>query len=229
MKPTTSKKEELVAIEVWDWQTRVLHWLNAILIISLVIIILGAEAVEELGFGEATEDWLKSTHAQVGRIFAITLTLRILWGFVGNRYARWSDMLPFTQEKRRAIVENIRWYLSGFRGKAPVHIGHNPLASLFYIALFIVLVVQALTGLLLAGIEFNMFPASLLTAGLDEHSLEELEEAIEEIHEFGLWFVIFFFIAHMTGLIAHHLFDRGGLLGSMIQGKKYFKKDELEL
>lgn len=229
MKPTTSKKEELVAIEVWDWQTRVLHWLNAILIISLVILILGAEAVEELGFGEATEDWLKSTHAQVGRIFTITLTLRILWGFVGNRYARWSDMLPFTQEKRRAIVENIRWYLSGFRGKAPVHIGHNPLASLFYIALFIVLVVQALTGLFLAGIEFNMFPASLLTAGFDEHTLEELEEAIEEIHEFGLWFVIFFFIAHMTGLIAHHLFDRGGLLGSMIHGKKYFKKDELEL
>ncbi len=222
-------KEELVAIEVWDWQTRTLHWLNAILIISLVVLILGAEAVEEFGLGEATEDWLESIHAQAGRIFAITLTLRIIWGFVGNRYARWSDMLPFTKEKRRAIAENMKWYLSGFRGKAPVHIGHNPLASLFYIALFTVLLVQALTGLLLAGMEFNMSPANLVTAGLGEEAIEELEEAIEEIHEFGLWFVIFFFIAHMAGLIAHHLFDRGGLLGSMVHGKKYFKKDELEL
>ena len=33
----------------------------------------------------------------------------------------------------------------------------------------------------------------------------------------------------MAGLVAHHLFDRGGLLGSMIHGKKYFKKDEIEL
>ena len=222
-------QDELVSMEVWDWQTRLLHWLNAILIISLVVLILGAEAVEELGFAESTEEWLKSLHAQVGRIFAITLTLRIIWGFAGNRYARWSDMLPFTEEKRRAIAQNIGWVLSGFRGKPPVHVGHNPLASLLYLALFGVLIVQALTGLLLAGIEFNMFPASILTAGLSEHALEELEEAIEEIHEFGLWFVIFFFIAHMAGLVAHHLFDRGGLLGSMIHGKKYFKKDEIEL
>ncbi len=229
MQKNINNKEELVAIEVWDWQTRILHWLNAILITSLVIIILGAEGVEEFGLGEPMEDWLKAIHAQVGRIFVITFTLRIIWGFMGNRYARWADIFPFTEDKRRAIVENIEWFLSGFRTKAPVYVGHNPLASLFYIAIFAVLMVQALTGLLLAGIEFGMFPASLFTAGLDEHSLEELEETIKQIHELGLWFVIFFFVAHMTGLIAHHLFDRGGLLGSMIHGKKYFKKDELEL
>ena len=227
-KNNDTQNEELVAVKVWDWQTRVLHWLNALLVISLVLLILGYEGLEEMGRDDLAERF-EELHAYFGGFFAVTFTLRVIWAFMGNKYARWSDIVPYTKEKITALKENIKWFLSGFKNKAPLVVGHNPVASLLYIALFFVLLAQIVTGLLLAGIEFDMFPGNLITGGLGEHAVEEIEEVAEEIHEFGLWFVIGFFIFHMGGLLIHHLFDRGGLLASMIHGKKYFRKEDLEL
>ena len=43
---------ERVLVDVWDWPTRVLHWLNALLVISLIVRILGVEWMEERGIGQ---------------------------------------------------------------------------------------------------------------------------------------------------------------------------------
>ncbi|MCK5236423.1 MAG: cytochrome b/b6 domain-containing protein [Deltaproteobacteria bacterium] len=223
------ENNEIVTVKVWDWQTRVLHWLNAALVISLVLLILGYEGLEALGVEKSAREPLEDMHVYLGRFFVVTLALRIIWGFLGNKYARWSDMIPFSKEKRAALVANLKWFAGGFRTKAPVNVGHNPVASLLYIAVIVVLVMQAVTGLLLAGLEHNMFPGTLITDGLSYEAAEELEEVAEEIHEFGLFFVIFFFASHMAGLVIHRLFDRGGLLGSMLHGKKYFKKDDIDI
>ena len=40
---------ERVLVDVWDWPTRILHWLNAGIVIALIVLILGAEWMEELG------------------------------------------------------------------------------------------------------------------------------------------------------------------------------------
>ena len=217
-----------MAVNVWELQNRALHWLKALLVISLVLLILGYEGLEEMGRDDLAERF-EELHAYFGGFFAVTFTLRVIWAFMGNKYARWSDIVPYTKEKIVALTENISWFLSGFKNKAPLVVGHNPVASLLYIALFFVLLAQIVTGLLLAGIEFDMFPGNLITGGLGEHAIEEIEEVAEEIHEFGLWFVIGFFIFHMGGLLIHYLFDRGGLLASMLHGKKYFSKKDLEL
>ncbi len=109
---------------------------------------------------------LEELHAYVGRILAVTFILRVVWGFAGNKYARFSDMIPYTGERWLSIWANIKWYLGGCRAEPPVSMGHNPLASLFYLAFFFVLALQAVTGILLAGVEFDIFPGSLITGGL---------------------------------------------------------------
>lgn len=219
-----TNNQEFVAVNVWDWQTRVLHWTNATLVISLAILALGFEAFEELGM---SEDYLKEIHAYIGYVFVFTLSLRILWGFIGNEYARWLDIIPYKKERWQTIWDNVKWYLSGFKKRPPVVIGHNPLASIFYIALFLVLVSQALTGLVLSGIEFGLAPFGSLFSQYDHDLKEAIEDISEEIHEFGLWFIIFFFFAHMTGLLVHTIFEKTGLFSSMLHGKKYFPKNDL--
>lgn len=151
---------EYMTVSVWDWQTRVLHWINALLVITLILLILSVEGLEFLGVEKSVRKSVKVLHAYIGYILVFTLLLRILWGFLGNKFARWKDIIPYKEERWLAIWENLNWYLNGLKGKPPIAIGHNPFASLFYIALFLVLISQSITGLLLAGLEFNLFPAS---------------------------------------------------------------------
>lgn len=239
---------------MWDLPTRVLHWTNAALLLVLLALGLGFEAFESMGWNE---DALERFHATVGHVFVVTFILRIIWGFTGNRYARFSDIIPWTGEAWKKIAANVRWVLGGMKGDPPVSVGHNPLASLFYIAVFVVLIGQSYTGVMLAGEEFDMFPGRVLasaevtdvqvvsTAWADEdygyedeehgHGAEGFEggesashEAYEEFHEFGMWFIIFYLAAHLTGLILHEVGEKRGLLRSMFTGKKVFRKDELK-
>lgn len=217
---------ERVLVDVWDWPTRVLHWLNALLVISLIVLILGVEWMEELGIEKKLRRPVKEWHAWLGHVFMVTLFLRIIWGFIGNKYARFSDILPLKSWQWNAIGHNIKWYLSGFRGRAAKAIGHDPLAAVFYTVLFIVLISQAVTGMLLSGAEFNTFPGTLFTAGMSEEALEELEHSLEGLHEAGLIFLFFFIAAHLIGLVAHELKEKTGLFTSMVNGKKCLPKED---
>jgi Ni,Fe-hydrogenase I cytochrome b subunit len=216
---------ERVLVDVWDRPLRILHWVNMLLVVALALLMLGDLSMEYLGVGEETRDRVARLHATVGYVLACTFSLRLIWGFLGNKYSSWCDIIPYKKEQRQAIAHNIKWYLSGFRGSAAKVVGHDPLASLFYIALFLVLASQAATGLFLAGTEFQMFPGSLLAGSLSGSAAETLEEAFEEVHEFGFWFIIFFICAHLGGLVVHEVKERTGLFSSMIHGKKYLSAD----
>lgn len=220
-----NENERRTLVDSWDAPTRVLHWVNAILIIVLGAMMLSLEGLESFGLDDdIIEEAVEKLHAYIGYVLAVTFSLRALWGFAGNKYARWSDIIPYRKEQRQGIGADIRWYLSGFKGSPAKAAGHDPLASLFYIAVFIVLASQAVTGIIMAGMEFDMFPGPLFNEGADGE--EGIGEAFEEIHEFGLWFFIFFLFAHLGGLIVHEIKEKTGLFTSMINGKKYFPEDE---
>lgn len=220
------KGSEVRLTDAWDWQTRVLHWTNAILVLSLVLLMLVKSGMGAIGIDKALRRPVKELHAYIGLLFMITLSLRVIWGFIGNKYALWTDIFPVTKEQRAAIGQSLRWYLSGFKGSPARAVGHDPLASLVYIALFAVLISQAATGFILSGLEFKMFPATLLTGGLGEGAAEALAGGLEEVHEFGMLFMFFFIFAHLGGLVVHEVKERTGLFSSMIHGKKYFPKDK---
>lgn len=219
---------ERVLVDAWDWPTRVLHWVNALLVIALIVLILGLEWVADLGVAKPVRRPIKEWHAWLGHVFVITLSLRILWGFIGNKYARFSDIIPLKGSQWQAIGHNIKWYLSGFKGRAAKAIGHDPLAAVFYTILFIVLIGQAITGMLLSGAELNTFPGNLFTGGMDEEALEGLEHTLEELHEAGFMFIIFFIAAHLFGLVVHEVREKTGLLTSMINGKKCLRREDAE-
>lgn len=217
---------ERVLVDVWDWPTRVLHWVNALLVIALIVLILGAEWLEELGVDRALRRPLKEWHSWLGHLFMITFSMRLIWGFAGNKYARFSDILPIRSWQWQAIGHNIRWYLSGFRGRAAKAVGHDPLAAIFYTVLFIVLISQAVTGMLLSGADFQSFPGTLFTGGMGEQALEAMEEPLEELHEAGYVFILFFLAAHIFGLVAHEVREKTGLLSSMVHGRKYLRRED---
>lgn len=222
-----------VAVEVWDAPTRILHWLNALTVMTLVVFALTMEeGLDLLALSDEAEeplkDALKLMHSYAGYFLAVTYTARVIWGFVGNKHARFIDMVPYKKEDWVAIAANIRWYLSGLRGHAPVSIGHNPLASLFYLPLFVVLGLQVVTGVILAGLEYSVFPGTVIQSIYGIEGVDTWGDAAEEVHEFGMYFILFYFCCHMGGLIVHELGEKSSMVSAMIHGRKYFPRGSVK-
>lgn len=111
------------AERVWDPFVRLFHW-------SLV----GAVALE-LWLLEAGDP----PHRWVGYAAAALVLLRLAWGFVGPRHARFADFWP--------TPTRLRAHLRAWRGgPAPASPGHNPLGALMMLTLMLLVLLLALTG-----------------------------------------------------------------------------------
>lgn len=110
-------------ILLWDFPTRLFHWL-------LVAAIAGAYFT-----GETGGNWLV-WHGRLGLLIVGLITFRIVWGFIGSTYAR------FTSFVRGPTA--IKAYFAGqWHG-----LGHNPLGALSVLGLIALISLQFTTGLL---------------------------------------------------------------------------------
>lgn len=111
------------AMYVWDPFVRLFHW-------SLVAcVLLNLFVLEE---GEAPHRW-------AGYAAAALVGLRVLWGVVGSRHARFADWWP-TPARLRAHLH--AW----LTGTPDDHPGHNPLGALMMLALMALVLALGVTG-----------------------------------------------------------------------------------
>jgi cytochrome b len=93
-------------IKVWDLLVRLLHW-------SLVVSVVGAWL---------TREGNELRHVQLGYAALAIVALRVGWGFVGSRYARFVDFV-------RSPGETFDYLRALIAHREPRHIGHNPLGG----------------------------------------------------------------------------------------------------
>ena len=111
-----------VTVEVWDFPIRLFHWT---LVLALVVGYITAR------LGGSWIDW----HGRIGLLILGLLVFRLIWGFIGSTYARFTSFFP-------------TWgrLLAYFKGRWQ-GIGHNPLGALSVLALLALLFLQVGTGL----------------------------------------------------------------------------------
>lgn len=204
-------------IYVWDPIVRLGHWLLVAAFITAYI----------------TEGDVMPLHSWAGYTVAAVVLVRIIWGFIGSKHARFKDFI-YTP---KAIVG----YLTGLLARKPQHyVGHNPAGGAMVIALLLSLLMTAYSGMALYAIEENAGPLadyyasetvkpnlSLISTAqasgkLDsehEHE-EELEAFWEELHEFFANFTLLLVLLHIGGVIASSRVDKEKLTKAMITGKK---------
>lgn len=187
---------------VYDPLLRVLHWTLALSILTLVATSQMAEGLEDGPY----ETVMWNVHIVAGYVLSAGLLARLLWGLVGPRSARWTDLWhPAT------------WKESLQRLRLPIvhRAGHDPIASLAYLFAYAVMALMVVTGLGLAASEFQSGP---LTPWLGQ--AEWLEDVLGEPHEAGFALMLGFIGLHLAALVFHQL--RGERVAqSMVTGKQY--------
>jgi len=167
------------AIKVWDPLLRIFHWSLAV---SFAIAWLTADEWDDL-------------HEWAGYAAAALIAFRVLWGFVGPRYARFSQFV----RAPRAVAA---YLCSMLRGKEPRYIGHNPAGGAMILALMLTLALTALSGWI-----------STLDGYAGAEWLEDAHEAMANV-------VLALVIAHIAGVILASLRHRESLVRAMLDGRK---------
>jgi cytochrome b len=233
--------ENVTHYQVWDKTVRIFHWLNVLCVLMLIAI--GVAILNSKALGVTTEGkiLLKTIHVYVGYVFAINLGWRIVWGFVGSRFARWKMALPFGSEYKAQLKAHI----DGAKNNKPVgFLGHNPIARLMVALLFLLLSVQAVTGLILAGTDVYMPPFGNLfkqwvatdastidlvkpysKEGVNEDAFKEMRDTRKPFavtHYYVFYIMLGAILLHLLGVLVSEIKERNGLVSAMITGKKVF-------
>ena len=180
-------------IKVWDPLIRVFHW-------TLVSAFLIAYVTEE--------DFL-TPHVWAGYLVLALIVIRILWGFVGPRYARFSSFV-FSPRKIVGFLKDT------FTFKAKRYLGHNPAGGAMILLMLLSLILTAVTGIAIYGIEENAGPLATVLSSAGEF----WEDFFEETHEFLANFTVFLVAIHVAGVIVESFIHRENLVRAMVDGNK---------
>ncbi|MBD9356617.1 cytochrome b/b6 domain-containing protein [Methylomonas albis] len=199
-------------VAVWDVLIRIFHW-------SLVLAFTVAYFTSE-----DENAW----HIYAGYSVLGLIIFRVIWGFVGSRYARFSDFVH--------SPANVFHYIAELRaGTAKHHLGHNPLGGWMVLALLSTLLVVTISGLKVYAIEEGRGPLasnlpmlSVISAAHAEDDDEgetggegrQDEEFWEEIHEGATNFMLVLITLHVLGVVISSRVHNEHLIKAMLTGKK---------
>lgn len=110
-------------LRVWDPLVRIGHW---VLVASVVLAWLTRHG------GGLWHEWL-------GYASLAVIALRVLWGFIGPRYARFADFV-------RPPSAMLRYARAALARREPRHLGHNPLGGWMIVALIANVVLVGTSG-----------------------------------------------------------------------------------
>lgn len=119
--PAARNSEAQQRVRVWDWPTRIIHWLFVLLMPAL--------------WWSATNGWIE-IHMQLGLAAFALILFRLIWGLIGSSTARFSN-----------FIKGPRAVISYLNGRAAHALGHNPLGGWSVAVMLAVLALQIALGL----------------------------------------------------------------------------------
>lgn len=166
-------------VRVWDHFVRAAHWTMA------------------LGFliAYVTEEDLLVLHLWAGYLVGALVVLRLLWGLVGTRHARFTDFLYRPGKIRGYLVD-----LISLRSRR--YLGHSPAGGAMAMALWCGLLALTASGILLDG------------GGRGGDS------PWGEVHELLADLLVVLILLHIAGVALASLVHRENLVRAMITGDK---------
>ncbi|MDI1276084.1 cytochrome b/b6 domain-containing protein [Methylobacter sp.] len=176
-------------VKVWDLPLRIFHWL---LVAGFFIAYL-------------TEDDLLTVHVWAGYLVTGLLAFRLVWGFIGNDYARFSNFLC-SPAKSIAYIKDLLVL------KTRRYLGHNPAGAAMIVLLLVSLLATVITGFAVYGADQAAGPLAAIGPAN--------EKMWEEVHEFFANFTLILVAVHVAGVAIESYIHRENLARAMVHGFK---------
>jgi cytochrome b len=198
---------------VWDPLVRFGHWA---LVAAFAVAYFSAE--EEAGGPDLLHVW-------GGYVVGGIVVLRVLWGFVGPRHARFSDFVC-------GPVKALRYLIDLLRGRSEHYLGHSPAGGAMVIALLVCLAATVGTGLIAYGEQGKgpLAASSVTHANANgneakhraraEGGGERTESAIGDLHGVLANITLALVVLHILGVALASIVHRENLVLAMISGRK---------
>ena len=187
--PSNLGKPDMATVEVWDLPTRVFHW--------ALVGCLGA-----LWF--TGENEFTDFHEKFGVSVLILITFRILWGFVGGEFARFTSFIRGPSAVKAYLTTLAGW-------KLPKELGHNPVGGWSVVAMLLAIMVQASMGLF--GTDEILYDAPL-----SKFVSTGTARFITGLHEDGFNVILVLVGIHLSAITLYLVVFRKNLVAPMIRG-----------
>jgi len=228
------RTNEFKRVLVWELPVRVFHWLNALCITVLAItgfiianppaLMSTAEAVDSYWFGT-----VRMIHFITAYIFLFNLVVRVYWAFRGNYYSNWRAFIPMSKKEWHNMLHTLKIDILVQNEEKDVFknisVGHNYLASVSYILLFLLALVQIFTGFGLYAPTSGWWLPKLF-AWVPYLLGDEI--TTRYVHHIATWLFIVFTLVHVYLVFYHDWLEGRGESSSMISGYKFVRKERIK-
>jgi cytochrome b len=176
-------------VRVWDLPLRLFHW-------ALLACVIGSFTSVKIG-GDAMR-W----HFYFGYAILTLMLFRIVWGFVGSRYARFSEFAPNPLAAWRTL-----------RGAVSGTLGHNPAGALSVYAFLVSLSFQVVSGLFSNDDIASEGPWVIKVS-------KALSDQITGLHKINEKILIALVVLHIAAIAYYHFVKKERLVKAMVTGDK---------
>jgi cytochrome b len=166
-------------VRVWDPLVRVVHW-------TLAASVLGAFFLERP----------RDLHEALGYVALGAVAVRLVWGIIGPRHARFSAFAPSPPRLLAYLGDMLR-------GREARYLGHNPAGAVMIFALLALVALTSVTGWMM---------------GTDAWFGEDW---VEDLHETAATLTLLLVPVHVGGVVWSSLRHRENLVRAMITGDKH--------
>jgi Ni/Fe-hydrogenase 1 B-type cytochrome subunit len=215
-----------VRVYVWELPVRVSHWLIVlpVAVLSFTGYYIHNPFIVARGNAAYVMGTMRLIHLVAGFVFIGAFILRIYWFFKGNHWSRWISFIPVHRRQWRGMGQMVKYY-SFLNKNLQHHVGHNALAGITYTVMFVIMLLEILTGLAMYSQILGNRTFSLFIGWLPR--LIDIQ-TLRLIHFFNMYLFFVFVIHHVYSAVLVSWEERNGLVESIFTGYKFVPEDELE-
>lgn len=227
-KKFSSNPNEWVRINIWSATLRFQHWANMALI---VIMSMSGYYIMNPFFGPAAETghdvgylmgWVRLIHYVSAYLWLGLGFSRLVLSFTAkDRQLRWRSLWPLnSREDVKGLWGTIQYYLF-LKKEGPLYLAHNPLQQFAYTGIYVMCLIQMLSGIVLYGL-YNQTDWFWVIVAYPMHWMGV--STIRMIHALIMFVLWSFVIFHVYLATRADALERHGGVSSMVNGGVWLRR-----